>query len=73
MPHKWVKFLDDEAANMLVALAQEDRRTEGNTVALLIRAEYARRQNERAGMVTRAEALSFLGSAPVIHSGEVGE
>jgi hypothetical protein len=54
MADKFVRFDDEEAARMLKEIAAEDRRTEGNTVIILIRNEYERRR----GLTTPSAELS---------------
>jgi len=41
MDEAWIRMNDLEAKKMLVKLAKHDRRTQGDTTALLIRKEYA--------------------------------
>lgn len=47
MADKYIRFDDAEAAKMIVAMAAEDRRSEGITTAILIRQEWARRHGEK--------------------------
>lgn len=57
MTDKFIRFEDDEAANMLAVLAKEDKRSEGNTTAFLIRQEYTRRQVKTAFSPEPCESL----------------
>lgn len=41
MADKYIRMTDDEAAKMLVAISRHDRRTQGDTTALLIRARFS--------------------------------
>lgn len=52
---KFVRFDNEEAAKKLEELAKQDLRSEGNTVAVLILQEYARRFSQPS-IFTIAEA-----------------
>lgn len=58
MADKFVRFDDEEAAKMLKEIAAEDRRTEGNTVVILIRNEWERRKALMATPINIEEAAA---------------
>jgi len=58
MANKYVRFEDDEAAKMLIDLAKQDLRSEGNEVVWLIRQEWERRMPAGATVGTLMVTLA---------------
>lgn len=58
MERKLVAFDDKEATEMLAQIAKEDLRSEANTVAWLIRQEFARRYSQPNPVITIEEAVN---------------